>query len=102
MASYMHDVVVNHQNQNFGLRCYIHLDFLWWNHNCWLTISGFHTCLHGWRLATKSFVFTLVEVVGGTTSNNLKIHFGEWHMVFFGALVLKKIASKLITFGVDG
>jgi hypothetical protein len=53
-------------------------------------------------LATKSFVFTLVEVVGGTTSNNLKIHFGEWHMVFFGALVLKKIASKLITFGVDG
>ncbi len=47
------------QNQNFGWRCLVHFPLLWWNHNLWLTILGFHhryLCEH---LTMNTFVVIL-------------------------------------------
>ncbi len=75
--------------------------FLWWGHNLWPTIVGFHTCICGWRLAKNSFVLLLQQVVDVATSNNLK-HILVDVMVLYGDLTQESITSKVITFVANG
>jgi hypothetical protein len=55
--------------------------------------------VEGWQ--TIHLLLSLQQVVDGATSDNLK-HILVDALILYGDLTQKSIASKLITFGVDG
>jgi hypothetical protein len=62
---------------------------------------GFDTCICGWRFANSLLLLSLQQVVDGTTLDNLKCLLMDV-LVVYGDLKQYSIASKFITYGVDG
>ncbi len=100
MVSYMHEIMVKKTRgfiqvaKSISLSCdeVIILD-----QQSWVSIHAY--VVENWQ--QTPLLLSLQQVVDGATSNNLKRIFVD-AMVLYGDLIEKTMASKLITFGVDG
>jgi hypothetical protein len=100
MATNMHEVVMNkirnlvQSVQFISLSCD---EVTTCDQQSWVLIHAY--VVQGWQ--KNLLLLSLQQVVDGATSNNLKCILVDV-LVLYGDLTQESIASKLITFGVDG